>query len=307
MAEPIHSFSEVTLLITHYNRSRSLERLLKSFQQLGCAFGDIVVSDDGSKAEHVDYLKTLQSKYSFQLITTEKNRGLGNNNNKGQDAVKTPYTLYVQEDFDPKEKFIVPLKDSLSILKNRPDIDIARYYAYFRYPFLKPFEHGFSEMVFKIWYPGYYKFFQYSDHPHLRRSSFFQKFGRYTEGVDSDTTEYRMCLSFIRNKGKGIYYNEFSSLFDQLNTSDEPSTADFRKEWKTRKNVFIQLLRGIYLQYKFFKFNNTSYAFFASLSLPVLACFSTRFNLASTVSRSFSCNSVSIISLSLTGLTEPST
>ena len=251
----IHSFKDVTLLITHFNRSRSLERLLNSFSNLQCDFGDIVVSDDGSKQEHIDYLKLLQNKYSFKLITTPKNNGLGNNNNKGQDAVTTKYTLYVQEDFDPKQKFVGVLIDSLSILKENPKFDIIRYYAYFKYPNLKTFGKGFSEMVFKNWYPGYYKFFQYSDHPHLRKNDFFEKFGRYTEGVNSDTTEYRMCLSFIKNGGKGLYYNEFSTLFDQLNTSDEPSTADFRKEWKTKKNVLIKLLRSFYLQFKFFKFN----------------------------------------------------
>jgi len=88
-----YNFKGITLLVTHYNRSRSLERLLNSFKSLQCVFEDIVVSDDGSKPEHLDYLKSLQSTLSFRLITTEKNKGLGNNINKGQDAIRTPYTL----------------------------------------------------------------------------------------------------------------------------------------------------------------------------------------------------------------------
>src|SRR5215217_1207972 len=96
-----YQFDDVTLLITHYNRSQSLEQLLKSFAVLHCKFEDIVVSDDGSKPEHIDYLHTLQRQFEFRLITTPKNRGLGNNINKGQDAVQTPLTLYVQEDFTP--------------------------------------------------------------------------------------------------------------------------------------------------------------------------------------------------------------
>src|SRR4051812_31264401 len=94
-------FPEITLLVTHYNRSSSLERLLSAFRQLGCRFDGIVVSDDGSKPEHLEKLKALQPVYNYQLITTPKNGGLGNNINKGQDAVKTKYTLYVQEDFEP--------------------------------------------------------------------------------------------------------------------------------------------------------------------------------------------------------------
>ncbi len=98
-------FSTVTLLITHYNRSKSLERLLSAFKQWDCVFGDVVVSDDGSKPEHIEYLEALQQKYPFRLVKTPVNKGLGNNINKGQDAVTTPYTLYVQEDFIPTDLF----------------------------------------------------------------------------------------------------------------------------------------------------------------------------------------------------------
>ena len=53
------------------------------------------------------------------------------------------------------------------------------------------------------------KIYQYSDHPHLRKSSFLTKFGRYQEGIKGDKTEYNMCVSFIKNKGKGLFFNEF--------------------------------------------------------------------------------------------------
>lgn len=47
-------FPEVTLVITHYNRSTSLERLLQSIKDLKCSFNEIIVSDDGSKLEHLE-------------------------------------------------------------------------------------------------------------------------------------------------------------------------------------------------------------------------------------------------------------
>jgi glycosyltransferase involved in cell wall biosynthesis len=102
----MHIFQDTTLLITHYNRSESLERLLTSFEDLNCRFGDIVVSDDGSKPEHLTKVKSLANRFNFTLVTTPVNKGLGNNINKGQDAVKTPYTLYVQEDFQPPIFFL---------------------------------------------------------------------------------------------------------------------------------------------------------------------------------------------------------
>jgi len=242
-------FDSITLLITHYNRSQSLERLLQAFNRQEIVFGDIVVSDDGSKPEHLDRLKAIQSTYNFQLITTPKNKGLGNNINKGQDAVKTPYTLYVQEDFDPLPGYAKHLEDALGIMEERADIDMARFYAYFKYPYLKPCRDGFSEMMFSVWKPGYRKFHVYSDHPHLRRSTFFTKFGRYPEGLKGDRTEFLMAISFLKNKGKAMFYEDFKGLFDQLNSSDEPSTMK-RSDLRQSSNLFISFVRGIYRNIK---------------------------------------------------------
>lgn len=242
-------FRSITLLVTHYNRSRSLERLLKAFETQEISFGDIVVSDDGSKPEHQDYLRSIESIYNFRLITTPKNAGLGNNINKGQDAVKTPYTLYVQEDFDPFPGYKQHLQDALEIMEERKDIDLVRFYAYFKYPYLKPYKNGFSEMMFSIWSPGYRKFHVYSDHPHLRRSNFLQKFGRYPEGIKGDKTEFTMAMSFLKNKGKAMFYEDYKGVFDQLNSADEPSTMT-RSDLRQSDNFMISVARAIYRNVK---------------------------------------------------------
>lgn len=244
------NFQGVTLLITHYNRSSSLERLLESFQKLECKFDDIVVSDDGSKPEHLERIKQLHENYSFQLITTPVNKGLGNNINKGQDAVKTEFTLYVQEDFVPQAIFPGYFEKALKLIKERKDLDMIRFYAYFKYPYLKPVSDGFSEMIFKITSPGYKKFYYYSDHPHLRRSNFFQRFGRYPEGIKVEATEYQMMMSVLKNKGKALFFEEFTTLFEQKNSSDEPSTVR-RNMWRENDNFIIFTLREIYRHIKF--------------------------------------------------------
>ncbi len=249
MSGPFH-FPGVTLLITHYNRSSSLERLLANFAKLDCHFDDIVVSDDGSKEEHVNRIKELHSTYSFRLITTPKNKGLGNNINKGQDAITTPYTLYVQEDFVPLETFPGKLSDALNFMNERQELDMVRFYAYFKYPYLTPFKNGFSEMRFRIWYPGYKKFYFYSDHPHLRRSNFLQKFGRYPEGVNVEKSEYEMMMSVLKNKGKSLFYDAHKGLLDQVNSSAEPSTFK-RNYWRESKNPFITLARHLFRHLKF--------------------------------------------------------
>ncbi|RYZ97435.1 MAG: glycosyltransferase [Sphingobacteriaceae bacterium] len=242
-------FKTITLLVTHYNRSQSLQRLLQAFAGQHIIFGDIVVSDDGSKPEHLDKLIELADIYGFRLITTPKNRGLGNNINKGQDAVETLYTLYVQEDFDPFPGYAEHLSNALDIMDERKEIDMVRFYAYFKYPYLKPYRDGFSEMMFSIWKPGYRKFHVYSDHPHLRRSSFFHKFGRYAEGLKGDRTEFLMAIAFLKNKGKAMFYDNFKGLFDQVNSADEPTTMS-RSDLRQSDNTFIAFARMVYRNLK---------------------------------------------------------
>ena len=245
------NFLEITLLITHYNRSKSLKRLLNAFREQRISFGAIVVSDDCSKPEHIQVLQEMQGVYNYSLITTPQNGGLGNNINKGQDAVRTPYTLYVQEDFEPKPNLLPHLQNALQCMKNDSTIDIARFYAYFMYPYTEPYGHGFVEMDFKsqIWANNHLKIYVYSDHPHLRRSSFLTKFGRYSEGVGVDISEYRMATAFIQQKGRGIFFEKFNELFYQKNSNAEPSTAN-RARWRESKNPLALALRYVYLQFK---------------------------------------------------------
>lgn len=249
-------FEGVSLAITHYNRSSSLEHLLTSFQNLAITFEEVVVSDDGSKTEHFLKLKELQKIFSFTLLTTPINKGLGHNNNQLQDAVKTPYTLHVQEDFSPNPIFTSILKKSMIIMREQPDIDIIRYYSYFSYPYLKPFDEDFSLFDFhpEPWYSNHRKFYFYSDQPHLRRSNFFDKFGRYIEGFTGDRTEYRMSLSFVQKKAKGLFYTKFNQVFEHKNTANEPSTMlNERPEWKLSNNILVRTLRFFYLIFKFIK------------------------------------------------------
>ncbi|MBK1439217.1 glycosyltransferase [Parapedobacter sp. ISTM3] len=243
-------FPNVTLLITHYNRSQSLEQLLTTINALQLSFGDIVVSDDGSAAKHARALTALEKKFGFRLITTPVNKGLGHNLNKGQDAVRTPYTLYVQEDFIPHEAFGPILEKSLSIMEKRSDLDIVRYYAYLPFPYLKPFDENFGEMFVPLSGIHYTKIYAYSDHPHLRRSDFLTKFGRYAEGLKGDRTEYKMCISFIQCGGKGLFYRDFKRLFTQANSISEPSTMH-RVAWRQSKNLLISVVRDFYRQIKY--------------------------------------------------------
>ncbi|GGK56653.1 hypothetical protein GCM10011405_00980 [Rufibacter glacialis] len=244
------NFPDVTLLVTHYNRSGSLERLLAGFRERGCSFGEVVVSDDGSRPEHLSAVRALQERYPFRLVTTPQNRGLGHNINKGQEAVRTPLTLYVQEDFVPTAAFAPHFMDALEIMRQEGQWDLITFYAYFPYPYLRPYRQGFSEKLYKPWYTNYKKIYAYTDHPHLRRSDFLQKFGRYSEGTKPDKSEYLMCVAFLKKHGKCLFYNDYKSLFLQVNPADEPSTVE-RSKLSQSNNVFISIIRDVYRQVKY--------------------------------------------------------
>ena len=249
--EKKYFFEDITLLITHYNRTSSLERLLSKFDTLKCSFREVIVSDDCSVVLHLEKLKKLSEIYRFKLLTSAVNRGLANNINKGQDEVRTPFTLYVQEDFIPEDIFPEKLNVAVQALGERPDIDMVRFYAYFKYPYLKPYKGGFSEMTFKYLSMDYNKFYYYSDHPHLRRDNFTAKFGKYVEGIKSDRAEYKMMFSFLKAKGKALYYDDYQGLFEQKNDSAEPSTIK-RNFLRESSN---SLIAGIRHLYRFIRFN----------------------------------------------------
>jgi len=247
-------YKTISLLITHYNRSQSLEKLLLSLEKQQIYFNEIVVSDDGSKQEHLDKLKLMKDRFNFKLICTDKNKGLANNINKGQRAISSPYTIYIQEDFIPTDKFKNCLTDGLSLMENDPKLDMVRFYTYRMYPYLKPVKNGFYEMIFNFWYPSYWEFQYYSDHPHLRRSNFLEKFGEFKEGIHSDKAEFKMSISFLQKKGKAVIHKDYKEIFIQENSTEEPSQVSRKKirEYIRLTNSFpVKIVRSIYRFIKF--------------------------------------------------------
>lgn len=246
-------FQNICLLITHYNRSKSLERLLASLHQIGCSFGEVLIADDGSKKEHIDYIELeLSNLYSFRLVKSPVNKGLGHNLNLGQTAVTKPFVLYIQEDFEPSADFPQMLQLSEQYMQEDERIDMTRFFAHYRYPYLKPFvrDERFSISYFSYIARRYDKIYNYSDLPHLRRKDFAKKFGKFREGIAGDRTEYWMCISFIKKRGVVLFYNDFRALFQHVNNDAEPSTMS-RKRLSTSQNFFVKSLRLIYRQLRY--------------------------------------------------------
>ncbi len=59
-----------------------------------------------------------------------------------------------------------------------------------------------------------------------------------------------MCVSFIRHKGRGLFYLDYKDLFVQKNSSDEPSTMT-RSSWKQRDDFFMNMAKRVYRSVKY--------------------------------------------------------
>ncbi len=247
-------FKDVTLFVTHYNRSRSLRRLLSSLAGLGCTFEDTVVSDDASRPEEMAEVLKMQKEFGFRLITTPVNKGYGNCINKGMREINTPYTLYLQEDFVPFDIFPKHFADALQIMNSDASVDYIRFWAIEDMKFnLKPYGKGFSEMVYSFWNMYHTKFYQFSDTPNIRRKGFTEKFGTYREGIHGDMTDYYMAISFLHNKGKGLFFDKYDSLFEHADEHEGSRIRSGKVSWKQRQNVLVKMLRFFFLRYKWLK------------------------------------------------------
>jgi hypothetical protein len=105
-------------------------------------------------------------------------------------------------------------------------------------------------MEFSLLKPGYKKFYYYSDHPHLRRSNFLEKFGRYKEGVNPERAEYHMMMNFLQKGGKAIYFDDHKHLFEPSNSKTEPSTVK-KNFWRKNQNLPVVMLREVYRHLRF--------------------------------------------------------
>lgn len=246
----VYNFPQISLLITHYNRTNSLERLLTTFNDLNCHFGEIVISDDFSDDNHISRLQELSKIFNFNIILSTKNNGLAANINKGQKKTTKLLTLYLQEDFIPSSKFPSVLERTQSFFLES-NIDIVRFSSNFNYPYLSDSKlEGFSKMKFNLFNSGYSKFYFYSDHPHLRRSDFLDKFGEYPVGFSGDRAEYIFMIKFLQKKGTGLFYNDYNSLFEHQNDDIESSTMQ-RSYLSSTSNPIVMVIRNLYRHFKF--------------------------------------------------------
>jgi GT2 family glycosyltransferase len=185
---------DLTVLFITYNRSDLLSisyQAIRNSRRLAGA--RVICSDDCSKAEHLDVTRGLGFD---RVVTTERNGGLGRNNNKGLRAADTPYILMVQDDCKMVNDEAVC--QAVQVLQADPSVGMVRLYGNPTYfPLIEKKAQGLSYWVADHTSQAYEEVKQgpirhrvYSDQPHVRRRELHEKvLGFYAEGVPMEQTE----------------------------------------------------------------------------------------------------------------------
>ena len=178
---------DVSVLFITYNRSDLLEIAFRSIRErldFGNLRVEFIVSDDASDPAHLSRVRSLPFD---KHVLSAKNRGLGNNCNKGIANCTGEYILQIQDDFE----FLGARSLVLTALKiMQVDRDVGIIQLLNETPGLphevRSLKDGTRYMVFEN--DGIAKLWDtvtrpYSDRPHLKSRQFCADIGPYMEGV----------------------------------------------------------------------------------------------------------------------------
>ena len=190
--------ADVSVLFITYNRSDLLAIAVAALRErlsTGNLQVEYIASDDASTTEHLAQIRAL---LFDKIVFSDRNRGLGNNCNKGIAAARGRYILQVQDDC----KFVgseADLQTALRILDADCDVGVLQLTP--QTPWLS---HETRRLADGIEYDVYENdgdpelrasgVRPYSDQPHLKRREFCLEIGPYAEGVPMT----RMEMDFQR-------------------------------------------------------------------------------------------------------------
>ena len=110
---------KISVIITNWNGLNLLKKNLEQVIKVSSEAEEIIVADDASSDESVDYVKELQKKYSkLKLITNKNNLGFGENSNNAVSKSKGDLIVMLNSDIFPYPNYI---KNSLKHFSN-PDL-----------------------------------------------------------------------------------------------------------------------------------------------------------------------------------------
>ena len=187
----------LSILITHYNRPKSLKECLQAIQALKLEYPhEIVVSDDCSAFENIELIKKIEG---VRLILSDSNRGLAANLNHGIKACKGDYILYCQEDFLLKKTILDVLPECFKSLDSG-QVDMVRFRANYKFnKLIKISEHINKIPKFSL-HNFHINTFRYSDHPFITSPDFYKRFGYYLENSSGPYGETEFAIRILKLK-----------------------------------------------------------------------------------------------------------
>lgn len=179
----------VSVVFVTYKRFDLLKKTVESFlRNTDYPRLELVVADDGSGPEIQARIRTLP----FDVFAlSDRNRGLGANNNNGYRRCSGKYILMLQDDWEcmgPPDY----LANSVAVMEANPEVGIINFGGAPHPPDLSRRLAGSAEPCYVTPKPlddGTKAYFLYTDNPHLRSMESFRKVGFYREDRDMEACE----------------------------------------------------------------------------------------------------------------------
>lgn len=120
---------KVSAIVLNYNLKYLPRLCIESLQRSETNFPfEIVVPDNGSRDESLDYLRDMHKKGEITLVEIGKNLGFGNGNNEGVKHAKGKYVLILNPDVGVEPDTIQKMTD---YMEAHPDVGLLGPQLYF--------------------------------------------------------------------------------------------------------------------------------------------------------------------------------
>jgi len=98
---------KISVIVTNWNGINLLKKNFLNVINTSPEAEEIILADDASEDESVEYIKNLQTKYpQIKLITTKINLGFGKNTNRAVNEAKGELVILLNNDITPEKDYI---------------------------------------------------------------------------------------------------------------------------------------------------------------------------------------------------------
>lgn len=247
------SKTNISFLITHYNRPIDLLKCLQAIKSLNVLDSEIIVCDDGSIEEH---FITIQNYDIDVLIGSNKNQGLAANINKGIKACKGEYIIYCQEDFLLAKDLSIVLLECIDLL-HKEKVDMIRFTSNSVFRKLIPLSEKVSLIPKFSFQNILHNYYQYSDHPFVTKNNFYNKYGDYLEGTSGRYGETEYAIRILKSNARiGLTNQTLVSEIDGSHSVLVNESMAANREWNLNKK-WIKIARAFRLYLELILYNTS--------------------------------------------------